>query len=361
MRKTLGPLLGLLVLGGVAVAIYFSASEKVFQSHMVEINGLIGSEKSDFFDDPRVKDRLEELGLVVHYQKAGSRQIGTSYNPVDYDFVFPAGLPAAELIRRQYPQSKSFSPFFSPMAIATWKPIAELLLANNVAKDRGNYYTLDMQVFLKMFEQAVRWKDLPHNAVFSVNKSLLINSTDIRKSNSAAMYLALASYVLNDNNVVQNETQANAILPLLSELFLRQGFSESSSAAPFEDYLLMGMGKAPMVMIYEQQFIQRAALNDGSIQPQMVLIYPEPSLFTKHTVIGFSEGGIRLGKVLESDPRLQELAIEYGLRNSNITYFRNFIKKHKIPVASLLVNVVEPSTFEIMEHMINWIEKKYSS
>jgi hypothetical protein len=361
MRKTLGPLLGLLVLGGVAVAIYFSASQEAFQSHVVEINGLIGSEKSDFFDDPRVKDRLGELGLVVHYQKAGSRQIGTSYNPADYDFVFPAGLPAAELVRRQYPQSKSFTPFFSPMAIATWKPLAELLLANKVAKDQGNYYTLDMQVFLQMFEQALRWKDLQHNGVFSVNKSFLINSTDIRKSNSAAMYLALASYVLNENNVVQNETQADVILPSLSELFLRQGFSENSSAAPFEDYLLMGMGKAPMVMIYEQQFIQRAALNDGSIQPQMVLIYPEPSLFTKHTVIGFSEGGIRLGEVLESDPRLQELAIEYGLRNSNITYFRDFIKKHKIPVASSLVNVVEPPTFEIMEHMINWIEQKYSS
>jgi hypothetical protein len=88
MRKTLGPLLGLLVLGAVAVAIYFSASKEAFQSHIVEVNGLIGSEKSNFFDDLRVKDRLGELGLVVHYQKAGSRQIDTFYNPADYDFVF---------------------------------------------------------------------------------------------------------------------------------------------------------------------------------------------------------------------------------------------------------------------------------
>ena len=361
MRKTLGPLLGLLVLGGVGAAIYFSATEEAFHSRIIEVNGLIGSEKSDFFDDSRVKDRLEELGLLVRYQKAGSRQIGTSYKPADYDFAFPAGLPAAELILRQYPQSKSYTPFFSPMAIATWKPIAEVLLANRIAKDRGDYYTLDMQAFLKMFDQEFRWKDFQRNTVFSVNKSFLINSTDVRRSNSAAMYLALASYVLNDNNVVQNETQADVILPSLSALFLRQGFSENSSAAPFEDYLLMGMGKAPMVMIYEQQFIHRAALNDGSIQPEMVLIYPEPSLFTKHTVIGFSKGGFRLGEVLESDQQLQKLAIEYGLRNSNITYFRDFIKKHKIPVASSLVNVVEPPTFEIIEHMINWIERKYSS
>lgn len=362
MRKTLGPLLGLVVLVGVGVAIYFSATEEALYRNTIEVKGLIGSEKRAFFDDARVKDRLEELGLVVHYQKAGSRQIGTSFNLSEYDFAFPAGLPpAAELIRRQHPRNKSYTPFFSPMAIATWKPIAELLLANGIARDKGEYFTLDMQAFLKLFKDKIRWRDLEHNDVFPVNKVFLINSTDIRRSNSAAMYLALASYVLNGHNVIHDDARADTILPGLSELFLRQGFAENSSAAPFEDYLVMGMGKAPLVMIYEQQFIYRAARNDGSILPEMVLIYPEPSLFTKHTLIGLSEGGIRLGEVLETDAVLQELAIEHGLRNSNVSYFRKFVKKHDIPVAPSLVNVVEPPTFEIIEHMIRWIEGKYSS
>jgi len=84
------------------------------------------------------------------------------------------------------------------------------------------------------------------------------------------MYLALASYVLNGDTVVQDEQQLEAVLPLVTELFLRQGFLQYLWAGPFEDYLVMGMGKAPLVMIYEQQFIQRAALADGSIRPDMI-------------------------------------------------------------------------------------------
>ena len=45
----------------------------------------------------------------------------------------------------------------------------------------------------------------------------------------------------------------------MSPLFLRQGYVENSSEGPFDDYLVQGMGKAPMVMIYEAQYLARAA------------------------------------------------------------------------------------------------------
>jgi hypothetical protein len=66
----------LLVLGGVAVAIYFSASEEVFQGHIVEINGLIGSEKSDFFDNPRLPVTSLKPRLLLYLY--GASHIGGS-------------------------------------------------------------------------------------------------------------------------------------------------------------------------------------------------------------------------------------------------------------------------------------------
>jgi hypothetical protein len=48
----------------------------------------------------------------------------------------------------------------------------------------------------------------------------------------------------------------------MSSLFLRQGFQESSSAGPFEDDTTMGMGKAPLVMIYESQFLEYQSQRD---------------------------------------------------------------------------------------------------
>lgn len=359
MKKLMGPLLGVVLLVGIGAAVIYSANKETLNRRTVEVSGLIGSEKRDFFDDPRVQQRLHELGLIVKYRKAGSRQIGTSFNLGEYDFAFPAGLPAAELILRNYKQGKSFSPFFSPMAVASWRPIADLLVANGMAKKHEGYYTLDMNAYIKAFSQDLRWRDLKNNTAFPVSKYFLIGTTDIRKSNSAAMYLALTSYVLNDNQVVQDAEQMQRVLPQLTELFKRLGYVESSSAAPFENYLVMGMGKTPMVMIYEQQFIYQAALGDGSVTPQMVLMYPVPSLFTKHTLIGLSEGGNRLGEVLESDPKLLELAVEHGLRNSNTAYFRQFVKSHNVGVAPMLVNVVDPPSYEILENMIQAIEKAY--
>ncbi len=355
MKKILGPILSILLLSGVGYAIYDSLQSQ----KAVEIIGLIGSEKRPFFDDPRVQKRLKKLGFIVKYQKAGSRQIATSFDLTKYDYAFPAGLPAAEKIRRENSNTKSYNPFFTPIAIASWQPIVNILQDNGMVTNKGHYYTLNMKAYLDAFNKKMRWKDLKNNSSFSVNKALLINSTDIRKSNSAAMYLSLASYVLNNNNVIQNYEQIDPIIHSVSELFKRQGFIEYSSAVPFDDYLVMGMGKAPLVLIYESQFIYKASLKDGSIYSDMVLLYPEPSLFTKHVLVSLSEDGHRFGEILETDIELQKLAIEHGFRNSNTGYFNEFIIKHQIKIGKNLVNVIEPPAYEFVEAMIQRIEQQY--
>jgi hypothetical protein len=192
-----------------------------------------------------------------------------------------------------------------------------------------------------------------------VNKSILIASTDIRKSNSAAMYLALASFVANQNNVVQDGVTIQKVIPLMADLFLKQGYTEYSSEAPFEDYLVMGMGKAPMVMIYEAQFISQAVNGNGGISNDMVLMYPEPTIYSKHILVALSENGARLGELLQNDPELQRLEVEFGFRNGNTAYFQEIKSSHNLSLPNTLVNVIEPPSYEILEQMITLIEQKY--
>ena len=54
--------------------------------------------------------------------------------------------------------------------------------------------------------------------------------TDIRSSNSAAMYLSLMSWITNEGRIVSDNGQVNAVLPELTPLFTGQGYTESSSA-----------------------------------------------------------------------------------------------------------------------------------
>jgi hypothetical protein len=323
------------------------------------LHGLIGSEKEPFFQDPRVIEIFEREGLEVNVQKAGSREIATSFDLSEYDFAFPAGVPAAEKIRREQGVSKFYNAFFTPMAIASWKPIDQVIEANVVDEDQGGYYTFDMARFLQFVAADERWENLSNNTVYTVNKNILVTSTDVRKSNSAAMYLSLASFVANGNNIVQSQADIERVMPLMESLFLKQGYVEYSSAAPFEDYLIMGMGKAPLVMIYEAQFIYQAALPSGGLTPDMVLMYPVPTIFSKHIFIPLSEQAERVGELLENDPELQRLAVEHGFRSNDVAYFQEFTAKHQLAMPDTLVDVIEPPSYETLESMIINLEREY--
>lgn len=360
-RRIFAPLLTVLLLAGVGAAIYLSVSEQLQNAHTVTLRGLSGSEKLPFFRDERVIEALRAHGIETDVEKAGSRQIATSYDLKQYDFVFPAGIPAAEKIRREQGITKSYDVFFTPMVVASWRPIAEVLEANGIVQEReGAYYIIDLHKLLDAIANEVRWKDLKGNDAYPANKGILITTTDIRKSNSAAMYLALASYVLNGDAIVQGESDYAPIMDRLAALYLRQGFTEDSSQVPFQDYLVMGPGKSPMVMIYEAQFLAEAAQENGVLRGDMVLLYPEPTLFTKHILLPITAAGEKLGEALTTDHRLQELAAEHGLRTENIAAFRDFIKRHGLKIPDSLVNVIEPPSYEVLERMIQIIESRYN-
>jgi len=355
MKRLLGPLLLIVLVIGVGAAIYFSVSQQFSLSQVVTVKGAIGSEKEGFFTDPRVIDALKKNGIVVQFDKAGSRTIATS-DVSKYDFVFPSGVPAATELRQRNPKATAYDEFFSPMAIATWKPIADILVANQFARDMGGYYTLNMTTYLDAVDNGIRWNSLKNSDAYNVNKVILITSTDVTQSNSAAMYLALASYIANDNNVVQNLDDINKVYPLISPLFLAQGFTEYSSAVPFDDYLSMGMGHSPMVMIYEAQFIAQAAVQNG-IRSDMVLMYPDPTIYSKHTLIALTENGKKLGELLQTDPTLQQLAVENGFRNNNVDLFKQVKQERNLnQLPDTIVNVVEPPTYQNLETMINRIQ-----
>jgi hypothetical protein len=355
MRRTL-----LIFLAIVGVAGAIAIVGLVMPSRTQNITGLIGSEKAPFFADPRVQGVLAKHGLVVTVQKAGSREIAGRPDLKEFAFAFPAGVPAAEKIQREAGVSKAHNPFYTPMVIATWRPIADLLVQQGMAIKNGSYYTLDMAKFLPLLENQTRWKDIPGNSAFPANKSVLIGSTDVRTSNSAAMYLALMSYVANGNNIVQSLTQARPFMGLLTDMFLRQGLRPTSTQEPFEDYLVKGVGHSPIVIIYEAQYVAQAAKRDGSIQPQMALMYPTPTIFTKHVLVPFTEGGEKLGHLLETDLELQKLAVEYGLRNGNVAYFNEFTKQNGVALPDGFIDVIEPPSYETLEGMIQEIEKAYT-
>jgi hypothetical protein len=353
LNRILAPLVTVLLVLGVGYLIYTSASQQLAGPAI--LRGAIGSEKEAFFADPELQQVLKDKGFVVEVVKAGSRSIATSFDLNGYDFAFPAGSAAALKLKKDRQIATSFDVFFSPMAIATWKTISSILQANGVATTKGSYDELNMARFLELVKSGKRWIDLKNNSDYEVGKPVLINTTDIRSSNSAAQYLSLVSYLANDKNVVSSATEASAVLGAVKPLFTKQGFQEASSAGPFEDYLLIGMGKSPLVFIYESQFLEKVV--QKALRPEMRLMYPNPTIYTKHTLLPLSERGSKLGELMASDPNVQRIAAKYGFRPNNPTAFAAAVVQYKFPINQNIINVVDPPSYEILEQLIQRIEQ----
>jgi hypothetical protein len=364
-RRALGPVLLVVLVAAVGGGIWWSHQQQAQPALTTQvqekglIRGVVGSEKMAFFADPRVQAALGKQGLVVTVDKAGSREIATLPKLKSYDFAFPAGEPAAVKIQQTLGTGKSSVPFYTVMTVATWKPIVRILEANGlVRQDGGFYYILDMRGFLQLAVEGKRWKDLKASDAYAINRSVLISSTDVRTSNSAAMYLSIASYVFNDEAVVENEAQVRDVVPRVAPLFLKQGFQENSSAGPFEDYKLIGMGKAPLVMVYEAQFLEEMIKNEPlANRDQMVLLYPRPTVYAKQQFIPISAAGEKLGAVLESDAELQQLAAEYGWRTKQPQIQATVWKDKAVKAPDNLVDIINPPRYDIVEALIGGVEQ----
>ena len=320
----------------------------------VPVRGISGSEKIPFLTDPRVIERLGQLGLDLEVDSAGSRQIATEAELATVDFVFPAGAPAAAAIEATRPALASFSPFVSPMAIASWRPVVDALATAGVTVDRGDHWELSLDGFLALFDAGRRWNELG----FPSESRVMITTTDVRRSNSAAMYLALVSYSRNGHAIVSDRATADALAETIWPLFGQQGFLASSSQSPFDAYLVRGSGAVPLVLVYEAQFVAAAAAETSPITDDMVLLYPSPNVFSTHTLLAYTDAGRALGEALTSDPELRSLATEHGFRVDDAS-FRAFAAEHQLAVPDQIVDTVEPPTYEVLEHMIAAIEDRY--
>ena len=364
VRRFLAPVLAALLLGGVGGGVWYSNHQvqgqqaiQAEQARHVTLKGVIGSEKEAFFADPRVQKALADQGLTVSVEKLGSRAMLERFDATQYDFGFPSGSPAAVKLAQKAKAKAVFNPFYTPMVLASWRPIAEILVANGIAERQGSvYYVVDLPGLMKLVEQGKRWKELKGSQAFATSKSVLIASTDVRSSNSAAMYLGLASYLANEQQVVQSQADLDRVMPLVAPLFLRQGFQEASSAGPFEDYLALGMGKAPLLMAYESQLVEHWLKHPEALKGDMVVLYPKPTIYSKHVLVPYTPKGERLGQALESDPALRKLAHEYGFRTGGEVKGPETWRTQGIEVPATLVDVIDPPSQEWLESMIQNIE-----
>jgi hypothetical protein len=241
------------------------------------------------------------------------------------------------------------------MVIATRSPIVKILEANGFLINKGSYKALDMNKFLEIMANKTKWISLKENAEYPVNKNILISTSDSRRSGSSKMFVSLASYVFNNDEVVQDIQAEEKVIPKIKELMDAQGYRESSSADLFNDYISMGMGKNPMIFVYESQMIELAVKSNG-LMDQMQILYPSPTIFSKHVLVGLTPNGKKFMNFLSSNEKVKTIAARYGFRITGGSHLNVVTKSVKLNSPDTVVDVVDPPSLEIQDDLVSEIE-----
>lgn len=204
-----------------------------------------------------------------------------------------------------------------------------------------------------------RWRDIAPNFPSPLN--VQISSTDIRSSNSAAMYLSVAAWVANGSNVPTTDQEVTRVVNKVSPLFTHQGFTGGSSSGPFAEYLTQGMGSRPMVLIYEAQFIGQQISAPNTVGSNMKLMYLDPTISSQHTLLAHSDGGNKLGEALAHDEQLQKLAAKHGFRPNTPGVFKAELNSHGVAEPSAFLATINPPDFDRLEQLIEGVSAQYNS
>lgn len=325
------------------------------------LKGLIAVDVEAFFKDERVTQVLGKAKLPVQVARVGSRDMAGKIGAADQpDFFIASGVVAANMIadaaRKAGRTATQTSPFHTPLVVASWEPVARILAANGMAKAQApRVYSLDMEKLTQAMLAKQRWRDLKSSGDYAVSRSVLVSTTDIRRSNSAAMYLALTSAALN-GDVVADRAAAQKYATQLAELFKRQGFQENYVNGAFDDYLSIGMGKTPLTFIYEAQMVAQAL--KGGVRPEMVLMYPQPTIVNKWVLVALNERGRQLAELLATNRTLQAVALEQGFRTGDTAGFAEAAQKSGLAVDVKLNQVIDPPGFDLMFEMIDIVSRE---
>jgi len=304
MRRALLILAVVLAVAGLAAGWYLGDR---FHGRVQVVAGIVGSEKVPFLRDPRVAEVFARHGLRLTADPRGSREMAVNA-PLDrYDFAFPSSAPTAERLRRVRPALDVRTPFSSVLAVATFTPIADLLVAQRLARRTPDgSWVLEVRAFLGLAEREVRWDQLPGNVVYPARREILLTSTHPGDSSSAAMYAWLAATVLRPG------PPDGVLLDRLAKLFADQGALERSTEDPFEKYLTQGLNYAPLVLGYEAQYL--AAERARLLPKDAALLRLDPTARTDHSIVAYTPLGRQVGELLDTDADLHRLATEYGFR-----------------------------------------------
>lgn len=350
--------LGLFILAVVVgIAYWYKGNHKA----NLTIKGIVGSEKSNFLENPRVRSILQsKYGLTLDYSRQGSIEMVTDSVKDDIDFLWPSSQVALEIFKNTHGQRllRSELVFNSPIVLYSWDIVVKALAKQGVIKEEDSVcYFTDMGSLIKWELTGQSWSAIGLPDLYG---KVTVTTTDPTKSNSGNLYAGLMANFLSPDGV--NETDSlTRILPDLQRLFTRQGFMQSSSGFLFEQFLQTGVGQYPLIAGYENQIVEFSLQHPDfwpKVRDKIKIIYPVPTVWSEHPVLILNKKALPLLDALK-DPEIQRIAWEQHGFRTGLIGVQNDPKVIKVDGLARSINKTMPMPrASVMEKIIETLNSK---
>ena len=250
--------------------------------------------------------RFAKLGLKVAAFPFGSGVLAETLSPSGYNAFFVSSQVFADLaqlrLKRTLPESQ---PFSTPLEVFTWKELLGPLRALGIINSAGQF---DIGTYMAAVDQGMRWNKVSGDPLPGNSTQVVLWMTNPTQSDSGAMFVAAASYVLNGGNVVSGKTNLGTIAGEVARAIIPLGEMPTTTNQAFQAYLRDGKYGRPMVLGYQSE--------SGQLPQDGVALPLNYTVVCEHTVLPFDSLGTRFANLLLNDPVLQQLAVKDGFETT---------------------------------------------
>lgn len=280
----------------------------------VAITGFIGGEKIPLVENEEFKQKVKKTyGLSMDYRKEGSLAMAEA-NTEGKDYLWPSSQLALELFRKNGGKDlQNEIVFNTPIVLYSRKIVVDSLINEGIVEVREGVHYIDMQKLAGLMAEEKTWADIGLNSLYG---PILVDTTDPNQSNSGNMFLGLLANALNGNQPVTKATISN-VKDDITRIYNQIGYMQTSSIDMFNQFLRQGVGAFPIIAGYESQlleFSKQEAEMYEKIKDDVIILYPEPTVWSSHVYIALTENGkVGLNALVDKD--IQSLAWkEHGYR-----------------------------------------------
>ena len=309
-EKKWGLLILILVIVGAGGYMYYQSQTP----NEVAITGFIGGEKIPMVENEQFKQKAKKsYGLNMDYRKEGSLAMA-SVDTSDKDYLWPSSQLALELFRKNGGKDlQNEIVFNTPIVLYSRKIVVDALIDQGVVHEENGVHFVDMTKLAGLMKDKKTWSDI---GLYQLYGPILVDTTDPNESNSGNMFLGLLANALNDNQPVTTSSIDN-VKDDIKRIYNQIGYMQTSSIDMFNQFLRQGVGSFPIIAGYESQLLEFSKQEPDmyeQIRDDIIILYPEPTVWSSHVYIALTETGkVGLNALMDKD--IQALAWkDHGFR-----------------------------------------------